>query len=61
MFLDHGKHIDIRFHFIRDCILRSLVEFLKTKDEIVDIFMKPLKVDVVNKLRTLPGVLGKHA
>ncbi|KAA0036803.1 Copia protein [Cucumis melo var. makuwa] len=61
VFHDHSKHIDTRFHYIRDCISRKevQVEYVKTKDQIADIFMKPLKVNVFNKLRTLLGVFQK--
>ncbi|KAA0038954.1 Copia protein [Cucumis melo var. makuwa] len=58
VFHDRGKHIDTRFHFIRDCISRKevQVEYVKTEDQITDIFTKPLKVNVFNNLRTLLGV-----
>ncbi|KAL4030992.1 hypothetical protein IC575_009247 [Cucumis melo] len=46
VFHDRNKHIDTRFHFIRDCISRKevQVEYMKTKDQITDIFTKPLKI-----------------
>ncbi|KAL4021589.1 hypothetical protein IC575_020395 [Cucumis melo] len=58
VFHDRSKHIDTRFHFIRDCISRKevQVEHVKTEDQIADIFTKPLKVNVFNNLRTLLGV-----
>ncbi|TYK18362.1 Retrovirus-related Pol polyprotein from transposon TNT 1-94 [Cucumis melo var. makuwa] len=58
VFHDRSKHIDTRFHFIRDCISRKevQVEYVKTEDQIADIFTKPLKVNVFNNLRTLLGV-----
>ncbi|KAA0059797.1 putative mitochondrial protein [Cucumis melo var. makuwa] len=48
VFHDRSKHIDTRFHFIRDCISRKevQVEYVKTEDQIADIFTKPLKVNV---------------
>ncbi|KAA0033083.1 copia protein [Cucumis melo var. makuwa] len=61
VFHDRSKHIDTRFHFIRDCISRKevQVEYVKTEDQIADIFTKPLKVNVFNNLRTLLGVFFK--
>ncbi|KAL0540756.1 hypothetical protein IC582_020770 [Cucumis melo] len=58
VFHDRSKHIDTRFHFIRDCISRKevQVEYVKTEDQIADIFTKPLNVNVFNNLRTLLGV-----
>ena len=64
VFHDRSKHIDTRFHFIRDSISRKEVhvEYVKTEDQIADIFTKPLKVNVFNKLRSSLGVffLKKH-
>ncbi|KAA0058430.1 putative mitochondrial protein [Cucumis melo var. makuwa] len=61
VFHDRSKHIDTRFHFIRDCISRKevQVEYVKAEDQIADIFTKPLKVNVFNNLRTLLGVFQK--
>ncbi|KAL0551788.1 hypothetical protein IC582_010877 [Cucumis melo] len=58
VFHDRSKHIDTKFHFIRDCISRKevQVEYVKTEDQIADIFTKPLKVNVFKNLRTLLGV-----
>lgn len=56
----HGKskHIDIRFHFLRDFIKEGVVELVhcQTQDLIVDILTKSLKVEVFVKLRGLLGV-----
>ena len=43
VFHDCSKHNDTRFHFIRDCISRkeAQVEYVKTKDQIANIFTKP--------------------
>lgn len=40
----HAKHIDIRFHFIRDCIEKKKInlKFVGTKDMLADIFTKAL-------------------
>lgn len=44
VFHDRSKHIDTKFHFIRDCIEegRVDVEFIGTHDQLADILTKPL-------------------
>ena len=46
------KHIDIRYHFIREHIMNGTVElqFVPTTDQIVDIFTKPLDEATFSKL-----------
>ncbi|TXG50913.1 hypothetical protein EZV62_023437 [Acer yangbiense] len=55
VFHDRSKHIDTRFHFIRDCISKKEihVKYVKSEDQIAYIFTKPIK------LRTLLGVCRK--
>ncbi|XP_059629556.1 secreted RxLR effector protein 161-like [Cornus florida] len=45
VFHERSKHIDTRFHFIRECITKKEVElkFIKSQDQVADIFTKPLK------------------
>lgn len=45
VFHDRSKHIDARFHFIRDCIASKQieVEYIKTLDQVADILTKPLQ------------------
>jgi len=56
----HGrcKHIDVRFHFLRDLTKDGVVELVhhKTEDQIADIFTKPLKLDSFCKLRAGLGI-----
>jgi hypothetical protein len=56
----HGrsKHIDIRFHFLRDLTWEGIVELVQcsTHEQIADILTKPLKLDVFLKLRDMLGV-----
>ena len=61
VFHDRSKHIDTRYHFIRECIARKEVqlEFVKSQDQVADIFTKPLKYDTFCKLRALLGVIRK--
>ena len=39
-----SKHIDIRHHFIRDCVEEGLIklEYVKTEAQLADFFTKPL-------------------
>ena len=52
VFHDRSKHIDMRFHFIQECITRKEVhlESVKSHDQVVNILTKPLKYDTFNKL-----------
>lgn len=56
----HGrsKHIDVRFHFLRDLTKAGVVELVHcgTQDQIADMMTKPLKLDTFLKLRELMGV-----
>ena len=56
-----SKHINTRYHFIRECIARKEVqlEFVKSHDHVANIFTKPLKYDTFYKLQTLLGVIMK--
>jgi len=53
------KHIEIRHHFIRDHIKKGDIEimFVKTENQLVNLFTKPLAYDRFNKLRTKLGIL----
>ena len=44
MFHDRSKHIDIRYHHIRDCVQRKimLLQYIPTKYQDVDILTKVL-------------------
>jgi hypothetical protein len=45
---ERSKHIDTRFHFIKEHIKEGEVELVhvKTHKQIANIFTKPLKIDV---------------
>ena len=47
VFHDRSKCIETKYHFIRQCIENMHVEFeyVKSLDQIADIFTKPLKYD----------------
>ena len=59
VFHDRSKHIDIRYHYIRECIARKdvQVEYVKSQDQIADIFTKPLKFEDFVRLRNLLGLI----
>lgn len=59
VFHDRSKHIDTRYHFLRDCVAKNKVEvkYVKTHDQVADIFTKPVKYDTFTKLRMMLGVL----
>ncbi|PRQ42077.1 putative RNA-directed DNA polymerase [Rosa chinensis] len=56
----HGrsKHIDVRFHFLRQLTKDGNVElvYCNTQDQIADAMTKPLKLEVFEKLRDLLGM-----
>ena len=54
------KHIDLRFHYIRDQIYQKKIclEYCKSEDMVADILTKGLSPDKFLKLRTLIGVIS---
>lgn len=60
MFHEISKHIDNRYHFIRDLVKTKEVELIsvKTQDQIADIFTKPLKLDIINRLKNLLEIVN---
>ncbi|KAL3720851.1 hypothetical protein ACJRO7_005629 [Eucalyptus globulus] len=56
----HGrsKHIDVKYHFLRDLTKDEVVElvFCRSEDQVADIFTKLLKLSMFQKLRKLLGV-----
>ncbi|KAJ8765763.1 hypothetical protein K2173_014885 [Erythroxylum novogranatense] len=59
----HGrsKHIDVRFHFLRDLTRAGTVkmEFCSTKDQLADVMTKPLKHEDFVKQREALGICSK--
>jgi hypothetical protein len=44
VFHDISKHIEIKYHYIRDMVQRKTIhiQYLRTHENIIDIFTKPL-------------------
>ena len=63
VFHDTSKYIDTRFHHLKDCITNKKVEvkYVKILDQVADIFIKPLKKYVLNKIRDRLGVMKKSS
>jgi hypothetical protein len=59
VFHDRSKHIDIRFHFIRECVGDGKVdiEHVCTEEQIADILTKPLTCERFCELRKKLGVV----
>jgi hypothetical protein len=56
------KHIDIRYHFLRDHQQRRDIEiaYVSTKEQLADIFTKPLDEKTFSKLRNELNILGSR-
>ncbi|KAM2365918.1 hypothetical protein ACFX1X_004674 [Malus domestica] len=58
--VQHGrsKHIDTRFHFLRDHVKQKTIElvYCHTKEQVADIFTKPLPVESFQLLREMLGM-----
>ena len=52
---DRSKHIDVKFHFLRDCIDggQIVIEFVKTSRQLVDVLTKSLKRLRLTKLKEM--------
>jgi len=63
VFHDRSKYIDTRFHYLWNYIINKKikVKYVKTQDQVVNIFTKPLKYDIFVKMRDLLGVIKKSS
>ena len=54
------KHIEIRHHFLRDHAQKNdiTLEFVSTKDQLADIFTKPLSEEQFVDIRRQLGVIS---
>lgn len=59
VFHDRSKHIETRYHYIRECIEegRVQVEFIGTNEQLADILTKALGRDRFIELRSKIGLL----
>jgi len=53
-----SKHIDVRFHFLRDLAKDGVIELnhCNSQDQLADIMTKPLQLETFCNLRTRLGV-----
>jgi len=58
VFHQTSKHIDIRYHFLRDQVGKNMIklEYCRSENQIADILTKPLMIDAFIKLRDLLGM-----
>ncbi|XP_071738725.1 uncharacterized mitochondrial protein AtMg00810-like [Rutidosis leptorrhynchoides] len=58
VFHDRSKHIDTKYHYIRECVTNKEVQikYAKSLDQVADIFTKPLKHETFQRLRNMLGV-----
>ena len=59
VFHQRSKHIDVRFHSIREHVRNKEVEleYVKTQDQVADIFTKPLGTELFNKFKIELGMI----
>ena len=59
VFHGRSKHIDIRFHFLRDLTRDKIVElsYCNSQEQVADIMTKPLKLEQFLKLRSMLGMV----
>jgi hypothetical protein len=59
-FHSHVKHIDVQYHFSRDCVEHGELTFtyVHTSENMANIFTKPLPEPLFKKFRTMLGIVG---
>ncbi|WVZ80242.1 hypothetical protein U9M48_027734 [Paspalum notatum var. saurae] len=55
------KHIDVRYHFLRDNYENGIIDIVKvaSENQVVDVLTKPLDLVTFNRLRGKLGVVGE--
>lgn len=58
VFHDRSKHIDVRYHYIRECIERGriVIDYIETKMQLADVLTKALGRVRFQELRVRIGV-----
>ncbi|RDX68536.1 Copia protein, partial [Mucuna pruriens] len=61
VFHGRSKHIDIRFHKIREWVVEKevVIEYCPIKEQVTNIFTKPLKVELFYKLKKMLGIISQ--
>ena len=56
---ERSKHIDVRFHFIREHVKEESVELrhVASKNQAADIFTKPLSKEIFDRGKKMIGML----
>ena len=59
---ERSKHIDVRFHFIREHVKEGSVELkhVASKDQAADIFTKPLSKEIFDRGKKLIGMMNRR-
>ena len=59
VFHDKSKHIEIKFHYIKDMVQRGAMKFqyVETEEKIVDVLTKPLVRVKLEYFREILGVI----
>ena len=57
---DRSKHIDVKFHFLRDCVDggQIVIEFIETGRQLTDVLIKPLGRLWLTELKKMIGIEG---
>ena len=60
---DRSKHIDVKFHFLRDCVDggQIVIEFIETGRQLADVLTKPLgclQLTELKEMISMEGVQG---
>ena len=57
---DRSKHIDVKFHFLRDCVNggQIVIEFVETGRQLADVLTKPLRLLRLTELKEMIGMDG---
>ena len=57
---DRSKHIDVKFHFLRDCVDEGqiVIEFVETGRQLADVLTKPLGRLRLTELKEMIGMEG---